>query len=146
LIGCLKGKIKNMTNSTETTSDFNPAFEQGHIWIAPMWQDREKSFKPRPVLIIGQDANDDYDIVVNVITSEEKWEDQDDFTIPIKFWEYAGLDSKSWVRVSKIATIARNRIKQDVVFRKGRNRPRGYIGKMHERDFVEVQQLLKNLF
>lgn len=135
-----------MTSSMETTSNFDPAFEQQHIWVAPMWQDREQSRKPRPVLIIGRAANDEYDIVVSVITSQQKWEKKDEFTIPIKHWQYAGLKDESWVRISKIATVSRRVIKQDTIVREGRETPRGYIGKMHDDDFKKVQEKLAKLF
>lgn len=133
-----------MTINIETTSNLNPELKQGHVWVTPIWQDREQTFKPRPIVIVGnEEANDALYLVINFITS---YGQRDRFDVEIKHWAYAGLDQSSWVRTSKIQTILRRKINTALVERNGILQPRGYIGKLYDEDLVNVLEMCKHVF
>lgn len=81
-----------MTKSTRITSD--DLVKQGHVWIAPVWSHTDRRFKPRPVLIVGNDsANDKLDLVLNFVTSQGV---RNDFDAELEYWAEASLDEESW--------------------------------------------------
>lgn len=130
-----------MTKSTKTISDL---FKQGHVWIAPVWSYTDNKFTPRPVVIVGNDdANDRVGMIINFITKQGA---RDDFDVEIKHWQQAGLHTPSWARTAKPLTILKSDVKQDIVTRDGIQKPRGYIGQLHEEDLANILERCKMIF
>jgi mRNA-degrading endonuclease toxin of MazEF toxin-antitoxin module len=130
-----------MTKSTPTTSDL---LTQGHVWIAPIWSHTENRNIPRPVVIVGnQNANDKIGVIINFITKQGA---RDEFDVELKYWKEAGLTVKSWVRTAKPLTITKSDLKQDIVEKDGIKKPRGYIGKLDDRDLADVIEMCKSIF
>lgn len=130
-----------MTKSTETISEL---FKQGQLWVAPIWDHTLNKFRPRPVVIVGNDkANDTLDIVINFIT---KTPGRTEYDVELIHWEEAGLDMPSWVRTSKPLTIEKSKLRTDIVERNGVKKPRGYIGELHEVDLANVLEQCRLVF
>jgi mRNA interferase MazF len=134
--------MKIMTKSTEIISeDF---LKQGHIWVAPVWSYTDNKFKPRPVVIVGNDeANDQLDVLINFVT---KTPGRNKYDVEIKYWREAGLNCPSWVRTSKPLTIQKSSLRTEIVERNGVQQPRGYIGKLHDEDLANVIEMCKNIY
>lgn len=131
-----------MTKNTQTTSD--DLFKQGHLWVAPVWDHTLNKFRPRPVVIVGNDnANDTLDIVINFIT---KTPGRTDYDVELIYWKEAGLALPSWVRTSKPLTIEKSKIKTDIIEKDGVKKPRGYIGELHEKDLANVLEQCKLVY
>lgn len=142
MIFCLKGKIINMTKSTQITSD--DFLKQGHVWVAPVWSYEDQAYKPRPVVIVGNDqANDKIDVVINFIT---KTKGRNDYDVELIYWREAGLHQSSWVRTSKPLTIRKSDLRTQIIERNGKVQPKGYIGKLHDIDFANVIEQCKLVF
>lgn len=131
-----------MTTSMRTSSeDF---FEQGDVWVAPVWAVKDNRFKPRPVVIVGNDkVNDAVDVVANFITTQGS---RGDYDVEIIHWQKAGLNDPSWARTSKPITVAKSQLRTEMITRDGVQKPRGYIGKLDDIDLANILEMCKAVF
>lgn len=136
------------TGNTKTTfsNGFEPEnlLKQGHLWVAPIWSHKDGKNVPRPIVIVGNDhANDKIGVVINFITKSEP---RDEFDVELKHWKEAGLRVKSVVRTAKPTTILKSELRFEPTLRDGIIIPKGYIGKLHDDDLIEVIRLCKLIF
>ncbi|MGM0837252.1 MAG: type II toxin-antitoxin system PemK/MazF family toxin [Bacillota bacterium] len=130
-----------MKNMQITSDDF---LGQGQVWIAPVWSYRDKKFKPRPVVIVGNEsANDKLDVVLNFITSQVA---RGDYDVELTFRGEAGLDVPSWVRTAKPFTIQKSQLRTQMIERHGVQQPKGYIGRLNDIDLANVIEMCRLVY
>ncbi|MGD6777997.1 type II toxin-antitoxin system PemK/MazF family toxin [Sutcliffiella horikoshii] len=131
-----------MMKNMQTISDYYLA--QGQVWIAPVWSCKDRKFKPRPVVIVGNEsANDKLDVVLNFITSQGA---RGDFDVELTFRDETGLDVPSWVRTAKTFTIQKSQLRTQMIEREGVTQPKGYIGRLNEIDLANVIEMCRLVF
>jgi mRNA interferase MazF len=130
-----------MKNTLILSDDF---LKQGHVWIAPVWSNKDNKYKPRPVVIVGNDrSNDKLDVVLNFVTSQGQ---RNEFDVELLYWNDAGLDSPSWVRTSKPLTILKSQLRTELVNRDGIMRPKGYVGMLNDIDLANVLEMCRAVY
>jgi len=103
-------------------------YEAGEVVLIRFpFSDRSRG-RRRPALIL-LDVGDE-DILVARITSQSQ---SSRFDFELKQWQASGLRGLSWVRLHKLATLQKSLVERR-------------LGKLTPSDWVEIQEILKQLW
>lgn len=125
----ISGKAKEIQFMTNFTG---MRFKQGEVWLARVsFRDNPSEYKPRPVLIVGNEFTVDVDVITDPITDVKNR--RSDFDIEVIDWKEAGLAKPSVVRTSKPTTLH-----QSMFIKK--------LGKLLEEDFSNILEYCRKIF
>jgi len=98
---------------------------EGDVWLVnfPL-EENPTEFLPRPVIVLNVETLE----VLSVKVTKTEPRNNDEYDIPIVYWQEANLKFKSTARISKTMYINKSQFKHK-------------IGTLHEDDLVEVQKL-----